>query len=645
MTEYKTPGVYVKEISKFPPSVAGVATAIPAFIGFTEKPEFDKDKMPQAVKIKSLLEYENLFGGGPKLELNNNGELQNHKFVMYDSIRLFYDNGGGTCYVVSIGDYKSTDFDADQYKDGLIPLRKVDEVTLLVAPDAAMLLNETQLGTLHQDMLKQCAELGDRFAILDPQLNDSLDVALENFRNKVGNNYLAYGAAYYPFLRTTYTKEISFDEMLKIRDIKAKAEKIDLYKDYYAKTNNELALLAWNDNKTNSTKIDALTAMASVESIDADEKKLIEDEKAERQKYTFDSTAIILRYNNNPITPEDFFKNKENDFALYNKIQDLIDRNKEAINGTKFSIKGGKLLYDGKTIIEDELTAEDKKKKVEIQKTIDEIDTLIKDTSFTIDKGNLTYNGKAITFPAFTEKTKKVYETILSEIEVEIPEIKNKKALMAKAFAAQIDGYAEKLAELQAQASIITPSGAIAGIYAATDGSKGVWQAPANVSIAAVADVTELISDKDQEGMNVDPDAGKSVNAIRFFTGKGILVWGARTLDGNSNEWRYVPVRRLFNYIEESVQKSTNWAVFQPNDANTWVKIQCQIENFLNNLWRDGALAGSTPDKAYYVKVGLDITMTADDINNGYLIVEIGLAAVRPAEFIVLKFSHKVQEA
>lgn len=144
--------------------------------------------------------------------------------------------------------------------------------------------------------------------------------------------------------------------------------------------------------------------------------------------------------------------------------------------------------------------------------------------------------------------------------------------------------------------------------------------------------------------MNVDTTSGKSVNAIRFFTGKGILVWGARTLDGNSNEWRYVSVRRLFNYIEESVQKSTAWAVFQPNDSSTWMKIQCQIENFLTSLWREGALAGATPDKAFFVNVGLGVTMTADDIYNGNLIVEIGLAAVRPAEFIILQFSHKVQE-
>ena len=615
MTEYKTPGVYVKEISKFPPSVAGVATAIPAFIGFTEKPEFDKDKMPQVVKIKSLLDYENLFGGGPKLELNDSGELQNHKFVMYDSIRLFYDNGGGTCYVVSIGDYKSTNFDADLYKDGLTPLKKVDEVTLLVAPDAAMLLNETQLGELHQDMLKQCAELGDRFAILDPKLNDSLDVALEDFRNNVGNNNLSYGAAYYPFLRTTYTKEISFDEMLKIDAIKEKAQMIDLYKNFYTKPNYELATEAWGKKKDKSLE-------------------------------KFSTLNGVLLYNDVPITPEGFFKSKETDLDIYNKVLLLMDQNKQMRKDTLFTIKGGKLMYDGKEITENtELPDTDKAIKDALQNLLNQVQEAIKGTAFTISKGILQYEGKALPTFAVATEDEKVYQAILSEINLEQQEIEGKKALMAKAFAAQIDGYAEKLAELQAQASIITPSGAIAGIYAAIDGSKGVWQAPANVSIAAVADVTELISDKDQEGMNVDSDTGKSVNAIRFFTGKGILVWGARTLDGNSNEWRYVPVRRLFNYIEESVQKSTNWAVFQPNDANTWVKIQCQIENFLNNLWRDGALAGSTPDKAYYVKVGLDITMTADDINNGYLIVEIGLAAVRPAEFIVLKFSHKVQEA
>ncbi len=203
------------------------------------------------------------------------------------------------------------------------------------------------------------------------------------------------------------------------------------------------------------------------------------------------------------------------------------------------------------------------------------------------------------------------------------------------------------LADLRAAISkvVITlpPSAAIAGIYASVDRDRGVWKAPANVSLNAVIAPTIKIDDADQELLNVDTTAGKSINAIRAFIGKGTLVWGSRTLAGNDNEWRYVPVRRLFITVEESVKKSTSWAVFEPNDANTWVRIKAQIENYLTGLWKNGALAGATPDEAFFVAVGLGSTMTADDILNGYMNIEIGMAAVRPAEFIVLKFSHKLQ--
>jgi len=143
----------------------------------------------------------------------------------------------------------------------------------------------------------------------------------------------------------------------------------------------------------------------------------------------------------------------------------------------------------------------------------------------------------------------------------------------------------------------------------------------------------------------VDTVAGKSVNAIRAFTGKGTMVWGARTLAGNDNEWRYISVRRFFNMVEESVEKATSRFVFEPNDANTWVKVRAMIENFLLVQWRAGALAGAKPEQAFYVRVGLGQTMTAEDILKGYMHVEIGMAVVRPAEFIVLKFSHKMQES
>ncbi len=198
--------------------------------------------------------------------------------------------------------------------------------------------------------------------------------------------------------------------------------------------------------------------------------------------------------------------------------------------------------------------------------------------------------------------------------------------------------------EASSQAVIMPPSSAIAGVYAKVDSLQGVWKAPANVGLNYVAAPVDKLSNEDQESYNVDPN-GKSINVIRAFTGKGNIVWGARTLDGNSGEWKYVSVRRFFNMVEESVKKATEAFVFEPNTSNTWVRVRATIENFLNLQWRNGALAGATPEDAYYVRVGLLQTMTSQDVLDGIMNIEIGMAAVRPAEFIVLKFSHKLQEA
>ncbi len=192
---------------------------------------------------------------------------------------------------------------------------------------------------------------------------------------------------------------------------------------------------------------------------------------------------------------------------------------------------------------------------------------------------------------------------------------------------------------------VLPPSPFVAGAYATVDAARGVWKAPANVPLANAVDLTFKVTNDIQDGLNVDATSGKSVNCIRAFTGKGILVWGARTLAGNDNEWRYINVRRLFIMVEESCKKATEPFVFEPNDATTWVKIQAMCENFLTTLWRQGALQGAKPEHAFYVSVGLGKTMNALDILEGRLIVEIGLAAVRPAEFIILRFCHKLAES
>ena len=584
MMQQKTPGVYVEEISKFPPSVAGVATAIPAFIGFTENGETFKP-----VKVSSLLDYTTKFGGSCELTIDNDGAMHGHKFVMYDSIRLFYDNGGGTCYVIPVGNYKATGFEAETYmgknNELLTQLKKVDEITLICMPDAAMLLKQDQLNTLQKAILSHCGKMKDRFAILDPKQYENLDEAMEKFRGGTGSDSLSYGAAYYPYLKTTYTKEIKYDQMKNAPAVKEAMKKATL---------------------TDPSIMDYDKVIENV-----------------HNRYKGISDALL----NKKSLLEGFLVEGLTASEILSKIS-TEDIPNEVIDEIRLKIEKNENYEDD----------------------INNINTKIGYVNrFSVEKdGSIALDGKSdFDSMGFDKTLKEVFNDIVDEIKattaIRESELENN-PLLVSALINQIPDYEKILAQYQAEASVITPCGAIAGIYCATDNSKGVWQAPANISIASVSDVTEMISDEEQENMNVDTTSGKSVNAIRFFTGKGILVWGARTLDGNSNEWRYVSVRRLFNYIEESVQKSTAWAVFQPNDASTWMKIQCQIENFLTSLWREGALAGATPGKAFFVNVGLGVTMTADDIYNGNLIVEIGLAAVRPAEFIILQFSHKVQE-
>ncbi|KER04808.1 phage tail sheath subtilisin-like domain-containing protein [Photorhabdus temperata] len=191
--------------------------------------------------------------------------------------------------------------------------------------------------------------------------------------------------------------------------------------------------------------------------------------------------------------------------------------------------------------------------------------------------------------------------------------------------------------KLRATKIILPPSAAVAGAYAATDANRGVWKAPANLALNN-AKPSVAITDTTQGTMN---DAG--INVIRAFTGKGTLIWGARTLDKTDN-WRYIPVRRLFNAAERDIKKAMQFAVFEPNSQPTWKRVQTAIDNYLYQLWQQGALAGNKPQEAYFVQIGKDITMSEDEIKQGKMIVKVGMAAVRPAEFIILQFSQNVAQ-
>ncbi|WP_260435927.1 phage tail sheath family protein [Burkholderia stagnalis] len=195
-----------------------------------------------------------------------------------------------------------------------------------------------------------------------------------------------------------------------------------------------------------------------------------------------------------------------------------------------------------------------------------------------------------------------------------------------------------------AQPVPIPPSGAVAGVYARVDRERGVWKAPANVEIVGAQPLYK-VSDAVDAKCNVPDKGGKSINVIRAFRGTGPLIWGARTLQSDQDTWKYVPVRRLFNAVEKDVKTAMSTALFEPNSAPTWERVRGSVDHYLHGLWRDGALQGDTPAQAYYVQIGLGTTMTQEDITNGRMIVKVGLAAVRPAEFIVLQLTQDVVPA
>lgn len=518
----QTPGVYIDEVNAFPNSVVEVATAIPAFIGYTPQAEYEgKSYLNKLVQITSFQEFQAYFTYpnppapadpstqyrpeyyieqvqdqptlGSSYQFNGNtytiepdpGTI----YYLYNSVRLFYQNGGGTAYIVSVGTYGKETGSGKQpgspiinpnvklsdLKNGLALLQKEAEVTLYVVPEAT-LLSPDDNATLMEAMLLQNEQMGTAMSLFDIIGGNEPDPILytqdiQNFRNNTGNDGLKYGAAYYPFLKTTITGL------------------------------NEISYLNLNGGDSNS-----LSAIVNPPSAP-------------------NSTAEQVLNN---------IKNPPRGMAISQLNQALMNAS-----------------------------------------------------------------------PQF-----KQIMTIVQE-----------------------------------KVNTLPPSGAMAGIYTLNDNTKGVWYAPANVTPVGVTGLTLKINDSMQADLNVDAVSGKSVNAIRFFNGQGILVWGARTLDGNSQDWRYINVRRTVTMIEQSVKMAARAYVFEPNDANTWRSVQSMIENFLTNIWKEGALQGAKPADAFSVAVGLGVTMTAQDILDGVMRVAVKVAVTHPAEFIIIQVEQEMAKS
>ncbi|MBL3526250.1 MAG: phage tail sheath subtilisin-like domain-containing protein [gamma proteobacterium endosymbiont of Lamellibrachia anaximandri] len=695
----KTPGVYTEEISLFPPSVAQVETAVPAFIGYTQSAEKRGESLRDKPElIRSLADFQELFGAAPDVNVNRvemdagnsiTSASLTSTFLLYDSMRLFFANGGSKCYIVSVGDYNDT-INKARLSAGLAAVAREDEPTLLVIPDAVQ-LKDDKFYTLQQEALKQSGDLKDRFAILDllQENGGSMDLrdSIADFRNKVGMQNLKYGAAYGPWLKTNLSKTV------KVRQLTG----------HLFKLGNPVSLSNLTEDGDTQQAISRLTRAS------ADTDRLFDDAAAGLKKFLADNTtdaeSVDAGYQanyNSFRTALVNFQTGGGDIAtvqtayqaLFNYIYILVNSvvDEVAKADTDFSSRtvddpdGTTFLTDyAQTLITNSLhklmqtlntytigagifiATAGNHEDYFVGAHADAMTAAVwtKDGDDAFDKADLPGDfdltaifpegaaGPADDLPSNTKRAKNMesgalaVSKIFKSVDEAVAGIKAEaRALENSYHETLVDGFPllrNLISRVSNAVTELPPSAAIAGAYAAVDASRGVHKAPANVSLSSIKGVSEVVTHAEQADYNVDTVAGKSVNIIRPFIGKGILVWGARTLDGNSNEWRYVNVRRFFNMVEESVKKASSRFVFEPNDKNTWVKVRGMIENFLLIQWRNGALAGAVPDDAFFVNVGLGQTMTAQDINEGKLIVEIGMAAVRPAEFIILRFSHKMQ--
>ncbi|WP_299441154.1 phage tail sheath C-terminal domain-containing protein [uncultured Aquimarina sp.] len=712
-TTYKTPGVYIEEIVKFPPSVAQVETAIPAFIGYTEKAtnKIKGDLKDIPTRITSMLDYETFFGfAKPETTINVtiNDELVNgvkessivvdqptskQPFLMYYSMQMYFANGGGPCYIVSVGRYgedKYLDTDDSQVtginneqalKAGLDELRKVDEPTLILFPDITRVssITTTAFYGLYNDALTQCNELQDRFTIIDPLNYDGTsptDTNVNDLRDAISSDkdYIKYGAAYYPFLETILDYKIDEDQIT----IK------------HFNENDPQAQVVITENLTS---IDIASAVEDIVNETGSFGTTFEGSLVEVLDFLYDATD---GFNLGAADDADKDYSAPRPLTLHSRLKTLLTNLESLIqlkNDTDLEANAAisalsdevpaldadiaaieSALTNFDNLFENDDTIEPvhkalKKLTDNLKKNIDEanetkIQNLIdSNTSNVLDEIEKLITVADVSAPADTDTT--LFDAVVTNWEAlrdtvidntpddgiveDITQDTNNGELHGRTLASieQLDNatYNTILTAIGNLPMELPPSSAIAGVYARVDSDRGVWKAPANVSLNYVIKPTVKVTNVQQDGLNVDTVAGKSINAIRTFTGKGTLVWGARTLAGNDKEWRYVPVRRFFNMAEESIKKATEQFVFEPNDMNTWVRVKAMINNFLTLQWRAGALAGPTPDKAFYVNVGLGETMTANDILDGNMIIEIGMAVVRPAEFIILKFSHKMQEA
>lgn len=779
----KTPGVYVVEKSAFPNSVVQVATAVPAFIGYTETAMAGNTSLKgKPTRLTSMSEFMGYFGGAPspRFDLREAKDATvfpyadgadpaiaaqmppavftikgprgledmelvetSRPYALFAAMRMFFLNGGGACYVTSIGNY-TNDIDSEAMLAAIDGLKKEPEVTMVVIPETTRLNRQNSL-TVQQAMMTHCGEvMKNRFSILDIHggymeqgpVNDPVAC----FRNDAGTKCLDYAAAYYPWLNSAvYTnRDFTFENinlasrnklisLLKRSVNMDKALTPEIKKLGVAEVTGDFTIQV-ETGKTvvlGPKDIDAQDDSAEAGELNyvvvgAEGPEAVDDETAAGLKDKMCGQLMLANKVTYAFSQEDINGGKvsfKHDATLgaAGSFAVVVTDNEGVQTGEKTIavVAGDKVIAKAdvakaaplKITLSDDMDAgsvtfigADPVDALELFKTDTDVlakkkalsdakaaeapdadtisaaeDALAAAQTAAIDGATgktLTVGGigtwstekKVITFTpskTFEGAVAEVqYMTAKGDVVSPINTIKvlvdevaaaeegddEMAAAVDKTMRATVPMYMDVMNAMTKYMNTMPPAAAMAGIYTSVDNSRGVWKAPANVSVSAVASPMVNIDHDEQENLNVST-TGKSINAIRPFVGEGTLVWGARTLDGNSLDWRYINVRRTMIMIEESIKLASKAYVFEPNTAATWVTMKSMIKNFLTDQWKAGALQGAVPEDAFSVHVGLGDTMDANDILEGRLKIAVFLAVVRPAEFIEITFTQQLAKS
>ncbi|MBL4662484.1 MAG: phage tail sheath family protein [Flavobacteriaceae bacterium] len=628
-TTMKTPGVYIQELDAFGNSVVPVPTAVPAFIGYTEKTSYNgKSLLNKSVKVTSLAQFLSIFGSNPpEVKYTLTGALLPERLT---ELQTEVDGTAATLAAANKIVTEVTDAGGEATDEQTAAVTKATEENT----EAQTNLEAAKTNDNIKVLLEAQATIDGLTEGNEPsdgQLK-ALGDAQSTFANEIKNaDFVDHGYAY-----SLAQKSINF-------------RLYSAMKFFYENGGSACFVMTIGGYNYDNASIKDTTAFT-------DAITLLEKEQEPTMLVIPDAVEVFDSNVTHTNTSKDKYYEQryKNAYSLQNAMINHCGGMMSRI--AILDIPGG-YIPPGTSItsvqqFRTSVSPENPKFNSYAAAYYPWLNTTVYQSSEisykNIDQGSYETLQSLLENEFTDPNTGIVLQDIQEYIAAYDPDsskVESGKVRKADKVLQNVSkSYQLLLKGVMTQMNLIAPSAGMAGIYTSVDNNEGVWKAPANVGMQSTVSPAISIDHSQQEDLNM-PINGKSICAIRAFTGRGNLVWGARTLDGNSNDWRYINVRRTMIFLEQSVKEAAKTYVFAPNDASTWTNVKSMISNFLTGVWKQGGLVGPKPASAFSVSVGLGSTMTGDDILNGIMRVSVKVAISHPAEFIEITFQQQMQEA